>query len=162
MPPERMKMKIDVQGPLTGQSSICEPILRSLPNWFGIEESNRRYIRDTDRMPTFVSLIDNEAAGFLTIKIHNQYSAEIQVLGVRPEKHRQGLGRAMLVRAEEYLRGEGVEFLQVKTLSPSRPDEGYDKTRAFYQAMGFRPLEEFPDMWDKNNPCLQMIKALSR
>jgi catechol 2,3-dioxygenase-like lactoylglutathione lyase family enzyme len=45
-------------------------------------------------------------------------------------------------------------------LSDRRPDEGYAKTRAFYRACGFRPLEEFPDLWDAQNPALQMIKSL--
>jgi hypothetical protein len=26
--------------------------------------------------------------------------------------------------------------------------------------MGFRPLEEFPELWGDANPCLQMIKSL--
>jgi ribosomal protein S18 acetylase RimI-like enzyme len=48
--------------------------------------------------------------------------------------------------------------MQVKTLGPSRPDEHYAKTRAFYEALGFRPLEEFKQIWDENNPCLVMVK----
>jgi len=36
-----------------------------------------------------------------------------------------------------------VELLQVKTLGPSLPDAGYDRTRRFYLRMGFRPLEKF-------------------
>jgi hypothetical protein len=43
------------------------------------------------------------------------------------------------------LRARSVEFLQVKTLGPSRPDERHDRTRRFYEHMGLRPLEE-------NNP----------
>ena len=47
----------------------------------------------------------------------------------------------------------GTEFLQVKTLSAKHPDEGYEKTRAFYLAYGFRPLEEFPDLWSPESPA---------
>jgi hypothetical protein len=53
-----------------------------------------------------------------------------------------------------------VEFLQVKTVAPRKPDDGYEKTRAFYLAYGFRPLEEFQDLWDVDNPALQMIKVI--
>jgi hypothetical protein len=49
----------------------------------------------------------------------------------------------------------------VKTLGPSRPDVGYDKTRAFYLAYGFRPLEEFPLLWDPANPALQLVKSVA-
>ena len=81
-------------------------------------------------------------------------------MAVLPEFHRQGIGRALLGHAEGVLAADGVEFLQVKTLAPGKPDDGYDKTRAFYCANGFRPLEEFPALWDPQNPALQMIKAI--
>lgn len=61
-----------------------------------------------------------------------------------------------------WLASAGVEFLQVKTLSAKHPDEGYEKTRAFYLAYGFRPLEEFPTLWSPESPALQLIKAIAR
>jgi hypothetical protein len=45
------------------------------------------------------------------------------------------------------------------TLGPSHPDPGYAGTRAFYAAMGFRPVEERHDVWP-DNPCLVMVKPL--
>ncbi len=63
-------------------------------------------------------------------------------------------------RAQAWLKCQGVEYLQVKTLGPSSPDDHYEKTRAFYLAMGFRPLEEFRRIWDEANPCLIFIKSL--
>jgi hypothetical protein len=38
---------------------------------------------------------------------------------------------------------------------------GYERTRAFYIAGGFRPPEEFPNLWGPENPALQMVKVLS-
>ena len=98
--------------------------------------------------------------GLLTLVRHSPYAAEIYVMAVLPEFHRRGIGQALLGHAEAMLAAEGVEFLQVKTLAPSKPDQGYDETRAFYQANGFRELEEFPELWDPGNPALQMIKAI--
>ena len=66
----------------------------------------------------------------------------------------------MLRHVEARLRRDGVEYLQVKTLSASRPDEGYAQTRRFWLACGFVPLEEFPTLWDPANPALQLVKAL--
>lgn len=40
------------------------------------------------------------------------------------------------------------------------PDQNYERTRRFYLAAGFTPLEEFPDLWDERNPCLLMVKSL--
>jgi hypothetical protein len=45
------------------------------------------------------------------------------------------------------------------TLGPSCPDEGYTRTRGFYEARGFVGLEELHDLWDEN-PCLIMVKRL--
>ena len=98
--------------------------------------------------------------GFLSIKQHYPVSAEVFVMGIREEAHRRGMGRALLDQAQKWLKHQGVEYLQVKALGPSRPDENYAKTRAFYLAMGFKPLEEFPQIWEAGNPCLILIKKL--
>ena len=81
-------------------------------------------------------------------------------MAVRPEAHHGGIGRALVAAAETHARGLGVEYMQVKTLGPSRPDDGFARTRAFYEAVGYRPLEEFKQIWDKNNPCLVLVKRL--
>jgi hypothetical protein len=52
-----------------------------------------------------------------------------------------------------------VTLVQVKTLGPSRPDANYARTRLFYEASGFQPLEELHGLWGVN-PCLIMIKVL--
>lgn len=153
-------MEITVQGPFLETAVICEPILRSLPEWFGIEEATAQYVRDTNILPTLIASVGGEAVGFLTLKEQNEYASEIQVMGVHPEVHRRGVGRALVVEAERVLRQRGIEYLQVKTLGPSHPDKHYGDTRRFYFAMGFRPLEEFRELWRKDNPCLQMVKSL--
>jgi GNAT superfamily N-acetyltransferase len=137
------------------RSRICEAVLRSLPEWFGIEEATAAYIRDVAELPTFA--VGDEA--FLSLKLHFPRAAEVYVMGVRPERHRHGLGRTLLATAEEWLRGRGVDYLQVKTLGPSRPDERYARTRGFYEAMGFVPLEELLDLWE-GNPALILVKHL--
>jgi GNAT superfamily N-acetyltransferase len=137
------------------RSRICERVLRDLPDWFGIEEATTAYIRDVADLPTFAAGED----ALLSLKLHTPRAAEVYVMGVRRARHREGLGTALLEAAEEYLRGRGFEYLQVKTLGPSDDDEGYARTRAFYEARGFVPLEEIHGLWE-NNPCLLLVKAL--
>jgi GNAT superfamily N-acetyltransferase len=149
-----------IRGPLLGQAGVCAPILRALPQWFGIEQATLQYIQDIETLPTLTAWVGERAVGFVSFRQHNDYSAEVHVMGVLPEMHRRGIGRALLDRAEQILRQRGIEYLQVKTLSPSHPDEGYARTRAFYQAWGFRPLEEFPDLWGEDNPCLLLVKGI--
>ena len=51
----------------------------------------------------------------------------------------------MLDAAEHWPGERDIAYLQVKTLSPRCPDEGYAATRAFSFGCGFRPLEEMRD-----------------
>jgi GNAT superfamily N-acetyltransferase len=151
-----------ITGPHTGQSAICDGILRSLPDWFGIEEAIVQYVREVADLPVFLATDgDGVVAGLLSVRRHFAHAAEIHLIAVRSAHHRTGAGRALVARAEEWLRAQGVEYLQVKTLSPSRACEHYERTRRFYDALAFRPLEEFPTLWGERNPCLQMVKRIS-
>jgi ribosomal protein S18 acetylase RimI-like enzyme len=142
------------------RSEICETILRTLPQWFGIEESVLRYVRTSAELPMFAVRDEGNVAGFLTLKRHAPHAAELYLMGVRPELHGRGIGSALLEAAEDSLVADGVEYLQVKTLGPSRPSRGFEATRRFYDARGFRALEEIPGYWDEDNPCLIMVKKL--
>ena len=137
------------------RSRICSVVLRNLPDWFGIEAATAAYIRDVAELPSFA--LDDDA--FIALKTHNPRAAEVYVMGVRRERHGEGLGTAVLEAGEAYLRDRGVEHLQVKTLGPSHPDAGYERTRGFYEARGFVPLEELHDLWDAN-PCRLRVKRL--
>lgn len=145
-----------------GSGAICRKILDALPEWFGIPEANDDYVAFAETAPSVIASIDDTDVGLLTLKLHSPYAAEVHLIAVLPQHHRGGIGRMMLQHVERRLANSGVEFLQVKTLSEKRPDPNYDKTRQFYLAQGFRPLEEFPTLWDPSNPALQLIKSLPR
>jgi hypothetical protein len=61
------------------RSRLCDSILRALPEWFGIENAIDDYVREVAKLPT---LAIGDGA-FLALKIHNEFSAEIYVMGVR-------------------------------------------------------------------------------
>ena len=143
------------------KAQICDDILRSLPEWFGIEESLKNYIEETRSRPMFVSKEGETVTGFLTLTLHNEFTGEIHVMKIRKEYHRKGIGKALAEYAVAYLLKKKYEFLTVKTLSPSRECPEYEKTRKFYLALGFKPLEEFKTLWGKDNPCLFLVKSLS-
>jgi GNAT superfamily N-acetyltransferase len=144
-----------------GNGAICAEILATLPTWFGIPEANQAYVDAADVKTNFVAFrATADAVGILTITRFGEFAAEIHLIAVVADLHRRGVGRMMLGAAEEWLRDDGVEYLQVKTLSASSPDPGYAKTREFYRGVGFRELEEFPTLWDPSSPALQMIKRL--
>lgn len=154
-------MDFKIEGPLYHQSSVCIPILRELPDWFGIEEDILDYEREIEGLPTFLARSGESTAGFLSLKQHNPFSTEIYVMGVRPAAQRLGMGRALVEAAEGHAHDLGAEYMQVKTLGPSRPDKGYAATRTFYAALGYRPLEEFSQIWGEQNPCLILVKRIA-
>lgn len=151
---------VSVKGPLSGQGGVCELVLRALPQWFGLEIGVLNYIRKAGELPSFVAYWGGEPVGIALIERHFERSAELSLIGVLPARHRTGFGRALLVAIERWLGEQGVQFLQVKTLSARSADASYARTRAFYVGMGFVPLEEFPTLWDEQNPCLMLVKSL--
>jgi GNAT superfamily N-acetyltransferase len=144
----------------TGSGAVCADVLAALPKWFGFPESVAAYVEAAESEPTVVATLEERDCGILTLRTHTPDAAEIIVMGVLPQHHRSGIGQAMLEAAESWLAGRDIGYLQVKTLSPRHPDEGYAATRAFYFGCGFRPLEEMPELWGAGQPALQMIKTV--
>jgi ribosomal protein S18 acetylase RimI-like enzyme len=153
-------MSFNIEGPCFEKSNVCIPILRSLPAWFGIEEAIVNYSIQIDNLPTWLACEEEHVIGFVSLKQHTPYAAEVYVMGILSEAHRKGIGRALIGQSQIWLKRQRVEYLQVKTLGPSDNDEGYTRTRAFYESMGFRPLEEIKAIWGEQNPCLIMVKRL--
>jgi GNAT superfamily N-acetyltransferase len=154
-------VQVRIRSQATGSGPNCRRILEALPAWFGIPQSVEGYVSASDRFPTAIASIGDNDVGILTWLVRTPFAAEVYVMGVLPELHNQGIGRQMLDHVEDALAKEGVEFLQVKTLSSHRIDEGYERTRAFYLSCGFQPLEEFPDLWDHDSPAVQLIKKVT-
>jgi coenzyme F420-0:L-glutamate ligase / coenzyme F420-1:gamma-L-glutamate ligase len=140
------------------RSRLAESILRALPEWFGIEEATQSYIREVAELETFAAV---DGSGFLSLKQHTPRAAEIYVMGVLPARHREGVGAALVAAAETWCGANGIDFLQVKTLAATKADENYARTREFYEAVGFVPLEVFPELWDPRNPALLLVKRVA-
>lgn len=152
--------------------AAVERLLRALPDWFGMEEALLEYVRHSASHPTYLAYprlaagrgvatdpASSDVIGILVAERHFPAAAEIHLMAVDPSWHRQGVGRSLLEAAEAALRADGVRHLQVKTLGPTDPDPFYARTRQFYAANGFDPLEENHDLWP-GSPCLLMIKTL--
>jgi GNAT superfamily N-acetyltransferase len=144
----------------SGSGALCRQLLRELPDWFGIPEAVDEYVVRAERATAVVAIANRLEVGLLTLVRHTEFAAEIDVMAVKPDYHRQGAGRRMIDRAEALLARDGIEYLQVKTLADTVEYEPYARTRAFYAACGFRPLQVFPDLWDPENPALQLVKRL--
>jgi ribosomal protein S18 acetylase RimI-like enzyme len=139
-----------------------ERILRSLPEWFGMEDALLDYVASAATLPSVAAVdeADGAVVGVCLVRHHTPVAAEIDLLAVLRDRHRQGIGRLLVDQVIRDVRSQGCALLQVKTFGPSVPNEPYERTRAFYEAIGFLPLEERTDIWGPENPCLISVLPL--
>ncbi|MCL2006986.1 MAG: GNAT family N-acetyltransferase [Treponema sp.] len=143
------------------KSEYANKILRSLPEWFGIEESLIEYVNTVSQYP-FIAAFDNEdCIGFFSGKIHYNRTGDIYVCGIDPNYQGKGIGTLLYRELENYFLKNKCEYVIVKTLSEIAQDENYAMTKKFYIKIGFKELITLTEMWDHNNPCLIMIKKIS-
>jgi GNAT superfamily N-acetyltransferase len=76
--------------------------------------------------------------GTVTGASYTDINAELPALYLLIGATVVAIGTALIAAAEDRLHREGVEYLQVKTLGPSRPSAHYELTRRFYEKVGFR------------------------
>lgn len=141
------------------KAAICAGILDTLHTWFG-EQGAANYAAEIGPLPMFGVMKDGMIAGFLALKPHTLYAMEILVMGVRPQFHRRRIGHSLMTRAVSYAKDKGARYITLKTLSASQPNEFYARTRKFYEAWGFVPIEEFEAPWNPRDLAWLMLKEL--
>jgi len=140
---------------------FAREVLEALPDWFGQPDSLEEYVREAADLALVGAWEDDGTpVGFFSLKIHHGTTGDLSVLGTKPAWHRTGLGRRLWTEAELWFRARGCTRVVVKTLDAAAASEPYDRSRAFYRALGFEPLITLPELWDPRNPCLLMVKDL--
>lgn len=135
-------------------------LLASVPEWFGIPEANASYVADAARLPSYLAVDDGrDVVGVALLAEHFPESRELHLLAVRRDRHRQGVGRALVAAVVEDLRAQGVRLLEVHTVGPSYESEGYARTRAFYLSVGFVAMNELERI-DWSGPTLILVRPL--
>lgn len=142
------------------KTRITLDIMNALPEWFSPPEDIVNKSQIHRNYPFFVAYDDGKPIGFVALKIHNTYTADIYNLGVLREYHHQGIGHLLVEASVKYCEENHFMFLTVKTLDESAQYEPYNATRAFYVKEGFYPLEVFTTFWNEENPCLFMAKVI--
>ena len=140
---------------------IARLILEALPDWFGVPEAREGYIRESASCRFFAAYDAERPVGFLCLKETGRDTAELHVLGVLKDHHRQGIGRGLFEKAREAAVRQGYSFLQVKTVRMGIYGD-YDDTNRFYLSLGFREFEVFPTLWDEQNPCQIYVMYLGQ
>ncbi len=138
---------------------VTRLILEALPGWFGIPEATERYISESSGKIFFCAYDADKPVGFLYLKETGTATAELYVMGVLKEYHRQGIGRELVHNAKRAASEAGYSFMQVKTVQMGKYEE-YDRTNRFYLSLGFQEFEVFPTLWDEWNPCQIYVMAI--
>lgn len=134
------------------KEKISSKILSDLPEWFGIPESTQEYVKHSREMPFWADIEDGVARGFIALKETSPYTAEVYVIGVLKEFHREKIGRNLFKAFYDYAKEHGYLYIQVKTVKEGCYAE-YDRTIAFYKGLGFKEFECFKTLWDEWNHC---------
>ena len=141
------------------KQNITRLILEALPEWFGIPEAREGYIAESLHKIFFCAYDQDMPVGFLYLKETGNATAELYVMGVLREFHRNGIGRELFDRAKKAAAEKGYSFIQVKTVQMGKYEE-YDQTNRFYLSLGFKEFEVFPTLWDEWNPCQIYVMSL--
>jgi GNAT superfamily N-acetyltransferase len=139
--------------------SAVGAILAGVPEWFGIPEANAQYVADAARLPSYLALDGDDVVGVALVAEHFPASRELHLLAVRRDRHRQGIGRALIDAVVSDLGAAGVRLLEVHTVGPSHEDAGYAQTREFYLAQGFVAMTELQRI-DWNGATLILVRPL--
>jgi len=143
---------------------VVEKMVRALPDWFDEGTTISEVIEAVgsfEPMSLFVAYENQEELGFIALKMHNPCTAEIGMMAVLAQHHGKGIGRKLVAHCEAFCRERNMEFLTVKTVDESGGNDSFKGTRAFYHALGFKPLEVFPKFWGGEAfPCLFSVKCI--
>ena len=126
----------------------------ALPAWFDVDSRERAIPIDLQYQDGFIASHNECVIGFITLFIA-EGRVNIGWMGVLPEYHHQGVGRALISAAEDFCRQKGILELATYTLGDTVDYEPYNATRAFYASMGF---EIFQRSQTDNPGCPEEIK----
>jgi len=148
--------------PLRGDDiAACAALLDDLPEWFCLADSNAAYVDGLRTSPGFVVVDgDRTLVGFVGMRVHDPGSMEIEVMAVRRDLHRLGVGRRLVAASIDHAGVARARWLHVKTRGPATYDDDYEKTRRFYRSVGFEPLYESSTEWGADDAALVLVMCL--
>ncbi|HLI07807.1 MAG TPA: GNAT family N-acetyltransferase [Ktedonobacteraceae bacterium] len=152
--------------PLTIEDApACDQIILSLPHHFGYESGRAACAQEVRTGKGWVVTLDGHVVGFLTVQDYFNTTAEITWMAVHAQHRGQGIGKRLIQRLRQEMKARGYRLLLVSTLASSYDEgpteDGYARTRAFYQAVGFLPVREVPLYWGEgSDPALLLVMPL--
>ena len=105
-------------------------------NWTLADLDNRMAEPWFDPEGFFIAFENKKIIGFCWTKIHHDFvnqdpTGELYVIGVDPDSHAQGIGKAVAATALNYLRQKGLNQVMLYV------DADNDKALSLYESLGF-------------------------
>lgn len=110
--------------------------------------------------PLFVAEVNGTAHGYICIgKVPlTRGTWHLYWIVVHPAVQGRGVGRALQLHAEEFIRGCGGERIALETSSRAE----YARTRRFYRRAGYKRVGAIRDFYKPGDDCIMFCKTLSR
>lgn len=118
----------------------CLSIARELGEYF-TEDGLAKMADDLKKHSLFVTLDAKTVLGFASVLKINGKTAEITWMAVRRDKQDRGIGSKIIDCLVSDLRSQKFAILKVKTLAGIVDYKPYERTRKFYEKMGFIHIE---------------------
>jgi ribosomal-protein-alanine N-acetyltransferase len=137
--------------------------LKDIPQVLRIERTSFKNPYD---ISTFLYFWEAEPEGFLVAEMRGRVvgyvmassrngEGEILSISVMPEFRRKGIGRRLMERAIEYLRGKGVDRIGLEVR------EGNEEAIKFYEKLGFKRAYKIPKYYPDGEDGIRMIRCLN-
>ena len=103
----------------------------------------------------------DDGAGLASVVLYRPEEAadrvfDLTMIAVRPDLQGRGRGAAIMRHVEQDLRDRGQRMVVVRT-SATAP---YDRTRAFYQRLGYAEHGRVPDYWSDGDDLVVLTTRL--
>lgn len=105
-------------------------------------------LEPNDDGTTFLVEDADDGRGLASVLLYRPEEAaerafDLTMIAVRPDLQGEGRGAALMHHVEQDLRRRGQRLIVVRTSGTTQ----YDRTRAFYQGLGYAPHTRVPDYW---------------
>ena len=77
------------------KEAVSREILYDLSECFGIQESTKEHIRDSQEKPFLACYMNDESVGFVVLNATSKDCADIFVIGIKKKFHRMGIGSVL-------------------------------------------------------------------
>ncbi len=135
--------------------AIAEISRDQIENGFRWSWTPQRVLRAVrDRNTNVLVARDGQVVVGFALMRYDADRAHLLLLGVAPHRRRQGIGSALLAWHDRALRIAGIHAVQVELRASNAV------ARAFYERLGFEPVNATPRYYQGIETALHMVRGL--